>query len=296
MASKPPFTIKKPDDRKQRLKLLMSGPAGVGKTTAALKMPKPMLFDAENGSVHYGDLIKASGGDYTDDVQTYDTLVAALRWLMTSEHDFKTVIVDPITMIYSNLMDEEERRFNGSIAMWGAINRKWKRLSALVTAIDMNVIYIAHEKKEYESKKDSDGKLEVSDVGKTFDGFKKMDYAFDLWLQLNRNRNTRERSAFVAKTRLNDAFPDGDEFPWGYDEIAKRFGRDKLEKGVETINLATADQIQQFKFLMTTLTEDEVKSLKLHKMDMDGLVDLPAERLAKGIELIENHKAAKIAE
>ena len=41
---------KKPESVEKRLKLLMYGTAGVGKTTAAISFPAPYLIDTERGA------------------------------------------------------------------------------------------------------------------------------------------------------------------------------------------------------------------------------------------------------
>ena len=52
---------KKPEAVTKRLKLFMFGPAGVGKTTAAIQFPKSYIIDCEKGAENYDKLITASG-------------------------------------------------------------------------------------------------------------------------------------------------------------------------------------------------------------------------------------------
>lgn len=284
---------KKPEDRKQRLKLLLSGEAGVGKTTAAIQMPKPYIIDTEQGSVHYGDTIEKAGGAVFE-AKRFDDVVAEVRALMTEEHDYLTLVIDPITVVYNELLDEGEKKVGTEFGRhYGYANKQFKRLCNLLTTIDMNVVITAHEKNEFGEK------LEV--IGKTFDGYKKLDYIFDLWLQLERDRPRKDgksakRYAVVRKTRLAE-FPDQDRFEWSYEGIADRYGIDRLEKGSQTIELGTTDQVERFRYLLNTLTEEELVRLKIDKAlkDVEDIADLPADRIAKGIQLIEDYKAMRRA-
>lgn len=286
-----PLRGKKPEDRKQRLKLLLSGPAGVGKTTAAIQMPKPYIIDTEQGSMHYGNVIDKAGGVVAE-LSDVDEVIGEVRALMTEKHEYLTLVIDPITTLYSNEMDRAEanNRSGNSFQMFATVNRKFKRLCNLLSAVDMNVIVTAHEKKEYEVVKQANGKSSPEEVGKTFDGYKKLDYVFDLWLQLEKDRRSKDRHAVVSKTRLSE-FPDGDRLPWTYEELRKRYGAERLEKGVKTLDLATPEQIREFKFCMDEIGEDAAKRLGIHKAlsTVEDVSDLTADRISKGIALMKEH-------
>ena len=53
---------RKPEAVTKRLKLFMFGPAGVGKTTAAIQFPNSYIIDCERGAENYDKLIAASEG------------------------------------------------------------------------------------------------------------------------------------------------------------------------------------------------------------------------------------------
>src|SRR5690606_9964742 len=90
-----PMTLrgKRPEDRKQRLKLLLSGEAGVGKTSAAIQMPRPYIIDTEQGSLHYGELIEQAGGAVFEATRI-DEVITEVRALMTEPHDYLTLVID----------------------------------------------------------------------------------------------------------------------------------------------------------------------------------------------------------
>lgn len=290
----------RPEDRKQRLKLLLSGGSGVGKTTAAIQMPRPYIIDTEQGSRHYGDLIRKSGGLPYETTSSAD-IIDVVRKLMTEEHPYLTVVIDPITTVYDIALAEGERKVGTDYGKhFGYANNIFKRLCQLLTSIDMNVVITAHEKDEFESfTDDKTGKTERVKTGVTFDGYKKLDYIFDLWIQLRRQAKrepSSPRIAHVAKTRLAE-FPDQSEFLWSYAELCQRFGKDRIESGVSNITLATPEQVQRFRFLANEIGEDGRKALKIDRAlaTVEDIADMPAERMAKGIELMEKHLAAMSA-
>src|SRR5436853_7089760 len=100
---------RKPEAVTKRLKLFMFGPAGVGKTTAAIQFPNSYIIDCERGAENYDKLITASGSVV---YQTTDIneVVAEVKSLLTEKHDFRTLVIDPITPIYNDLLDKSESR------------------------------------------------------------------------------------------------------------------------------------------------------------------------------------------
>ena len=53
---------RKPEAVYKRLKLFMFGPAGVGKTTAAIQFPNSYIIDCERGAENYDKLITDPAG------------------------------------------------------------------------------------------------------------------------------------------------------------------------------------------------------------------------------------------
>jgi hypothetical protein len=207
--------------------------------------------------------------------------IAEVRALMSESHPYQTLIIDPITTLFYQSVDEGERLVGTEFGKhYGHANRLAKRLCSLLTSIDMNVIITAHEKKEYGD--------DMKVVGMTYDGYKKLDYIFDLWFQLDRQRGKSERFATVMKTRLPE-FPDQARFEWSYDAIIERYGKDRLERGVVAVNLATPEQVARFQAMYDRLSEAERKELKIDKAlsTVESVEDLTAERIAKAIELMD---------
>src|SRR5678810_318522 len=94
---------RKPEAVTKRLKLFMFGPAGVGKTTAAIQFPNCYIIDAERGSENYDKLITASGSAV---FQTNDMneVLAEVKALLTEKHEYRTLVIDPITTLYNDCL------------------------------------------------------------------------------------------------------------------------------------------------------------------------------------------------
>src|SRR5687768_14151972 len=92
---------RKPEAVTKRLKLFMFGPAGVGKTTAAIQFPNSYIIDAERGAENYDKIIAGSGSVIfqTNDMQV---VIAEVKSLLTEKHDYRTLVIDPITTLYND--------------------------------------------------------------------------------------------------------------------------------------------------------------------------------------------------
>jgi len=271
---------RKPEGVTKRLKLFMFGPAGVGKTTAAIQFPNSYIIDCEKGAENYDKLIAESNSVL---FQTTDIneVIQEVKALLTEKHDFRTLVIDPITTIYNDLLEKCEAQVGSD---WGrhyaAANKTMKRLANLIMALDMNVVITAHAKKEY-------GQNLVV-VGQTFDGWKQLDYWFDLVVELAKNKKGKGRHAKVAKTRLEE-FPDQEIFEWSYDAIRKRYDIHQLEREAMTVRLATQDQVGEIHSLLAIVRLPEGTVEKwFAKAGVDTWEDMPFEMLQKCIDFVKN--------
>ena len=154
---------KKPEAIEKRFKALFYGCAGVGKTTAAIQFPKPYLIDTERGAEHqqYTDILSANGGVIFQ-TSDFDEIFKEVKSLLTEDHQYKTLIIDPLTTVFDNLCDTSainlrlKSKEKGSDGMeFGRhikeAGRRMKQLFNLLLRLDMNIIITSHSKNEWKN-------------------------------------------------------------------------------------------------------------------------------------------------
>ena len=285
MSAKRKLKGKAPKPEEKRGKALFFGKAGVGKTTAAIQWPMPYVIDCERGTTNYDKIINAKGGVVMHTVSVQE-IIDEVRTLITVEHPYQTLVIDPITAAYSELLDDCEKRVGTDFGRhYGAAAKHMKRLVNLFVNLDMNVVITAHAKNEY-----GDG-LKV--IGETFDAWRNLDYTLDLAFRITALSAT-QREAEVTKTRL-ESFPLHDRFVWSYDAFADRYGRGLLERNAVPIELATDEHVIQFNDMLNKLTEQEINRLGIKKAlrGVDNVADLEDVRIVKGIDLIGDYLSQK---
>ena len=100
---------RKPEAVTKRLKLFMFGPAGVGKTTAAIQFPNSYIIDCERGAENYDKVVAFSNSVVYQTVDVHD-VISEVKALLTERHEFRTLVIDPITPIYNDLLEKCETR------------------------------------------------------------------------------------------------------------------------------------------------------------------------------------------
>lgn len=270
----------KPTAIQKRLKALFYGSAGVGKTMAAIQFPAPYLIDTERGAENdqYIKILDDRGGAVFQTFD-YDELIKEVKALMTEQHGFKTLIIDPLTVIYNDLVDKSALKNGTDFGRhYNEANKKIKSLINLLTRIDMNVIITSHAKNEYGNN--------MSVLGQTFDCYKKLDYLFDLVFEIQ--KRGKERVGVIKKTRI-ETFPEGDTFPFCYDEIAKRYGKDVLEKNSSIEKLADIQQVKEIKRLIELMVVSEETYQKwLDKSNAETFDEMPYDSIQKCIDYLKS--------
>lgn len=263
-----------PQKTAKRLKALVFGASGVGKTMLAIQFPKPYLIDTERGSVndHYVDAIREREG-VVFSTTSFDDIVKEVNALRSTEHDFKTLIIDPVTVIYETMLATWERRVGSDFGKhYGAARKEWRRLEALLTLLDMNVVMTAHQKLQYAD----DGSFNIT--GKTYDGAKGMDYWVDLELEAYKKGD--ERLARVSKSRIA-GLDEGEVIPLSYSHIAKIYGGN-LEGAASVSALATYDQVEAIRIFLDSRSDGDLLLTRwLQKAEVEQIEDL-TEVQAKG--------------
>ncbi len=271
---------KKPETIEKRLKAFFYGEAGVGKTTAAIQFPKPYLIDTERGSENdqYVKRLQEAGGVVFSTVD-FDELITEIKALLTEEHEFKTLVIDPLTTLYNDLLDKAEAKVGNEFGRhYSEANKKMRHLIKLLMRLDMNVIITAHAKNEY-----GDG---MKVLGKTFDCYKKLDYLFDLVFEVQ--KRGKERIGVVKKSRI-EGFSDSEQFPFNYDTIADKYGRHILEREAKQEVLATPEQVAELNRLIKLLKISEEDTQKwLDKANAEAFDEMQTEQIQKCINFLQS--------
>ncbi len=285
----------KPSKIEKRLKALFYGMAGAGKTTAAINFPRPYLIDTEKGAENsqYVNILEKKGGAVFQ-TNDFDELIKEVKALLTEKHEYKTLIIDPLTTLYNDLLDKCANQLKSSSKEkdatgtefgrhYGEANKKMKQLLNLLLRIDMNVIITSHAKNEYA------GNMTL--VGTTFDCYKKLDYLFDLVFEVQ--KRGKERAGLIKKSRIEE-FPDGETFPFSYEEIAKRYGKEILEREAVSEVLASKEQIERLKELIELYKEpEEVVQKWLDKANASSFEEMSEDIIKKIIVHMENKSKPK---
>src|ERR1041385_376185 len=126
----------------KRLKALFYGAAGVGKSTAAASFPRPYFIDTERGieNDQYVKLLQQTGGAVFQ-TSDFDELMKEVKALLTESHEYKTLVIDPLTTLYNDLLDKSALKNGTEFGRhYAEANKQMKHLLNLLLRLDMNVI------------------------------------------------------------------------------------------------------------------------------------------------------------
>ncbi len=230
LKGKPPVLIKK------RLKAFFYGDAGTGKTYCAVQFPKTYYIDTEKGAEHkqYVDFL-TKNGSVIYQTRDYDDLYSQVVALSVEKHNYETLVIDPCTSIYTNLVNfYGEKETKGDMGRpYKKANQKFEMLIDLLLRIDMNVIVTSHIKKEYGDS--------MTVIGETYDTYKKMKYLFDLTLESK--MDNRSRIAVVKKSRIKNIEVDS-VIKFDYTNIKSLIDKEwDISGEAVSLNLATEEQV-----------------------------------------------------
>jgi|SRR6185369_10988424 len=271
---------KKPEAIEKRLKALFYGSAGVGKTTAAIQFPKPYLIDTEKGAENdqYTKILQKAGG-VVFQTSDFNELMTEVKALLTEKHEYKTLIIDPLTTLYNDLLDKSAIKNGTEFGRhYSDANKQIKHLLNLLLRLDMNVIITSHAKNEYGQN--------MSVLGQTFDCYKKLDYLFDLVFEIQ--KRGKDRVGLVKKSRI-ETFPDTEHLPFSYEEIAKRYGKDVLERDAVAQELADESQVKELVRLIDLIkVPEEVFQKWLDKSSSEKWEEMPKDAIQKCIDHLKS--------
>jgi len=131
--------IRKPAELEvpQKIKALVYGQAGMGKTTLSLSAPKPLLLDFDNG-IH-----RVNYGHQADTVQIHNWS-EAIDVLKEDLSAYETIVVDTIGKMLDYIITYVCPVGNPRIQDWGKINQEFSSFNRSAAACNKNIIYVAH--------------------------------------------------------------------------------------------------------------------------------------------------------
>ncbi len=270
-------------------KFIVYGAPGVGKTWFGLSFPSVYYIDCEGGASrsHYMERLSKSGGKYLgveDGSLDFEVVIGQFKALSTEKHDFKTVIVDSVSKLFNNAVSVEAERLGDKNA-FGADKKPaiafMRRLVAITARLDMNVIFIAHEKSEW----GTDAKGDRVEMGKCADCWDKMPYELDLAFHAQKRGKTRV--VITKKTRLL-GFPEGETFDLDFDKFAERYGKDVIVKESVPIEIATPEQVAEITRLIELLNINQETVAKwLEKGNAEKISEFNTQQAGKIIESLK---------
>lgn len=288
----------KPEPKEKRLKMFVYGQAGIGKTIAALQFPNAYIIDTEKGTDFYADVINKSNSVV---LQTFlpDEIKAELKELLTTKHDYRTLIIDPITQIYNAVQAKWTKIFEKNsksqkesdiqdfgMRYWGKVKGEFKSIQRMIIALDMNVIVTAHQKDVYGNN--------FSKLGTTFDSMRGDDYLFDIIFQIVKKGD--QRIALTIKERAiigGNKFPA--EFEWSYENFLKFYGKEIIEKVAEPVAMADKETIARVVNMVNMIKMDDAIVIKwFQKADVQDWSEMSKEQI-NGCEAYLNKKLASLS-
>jgi AAA domain-containing protein len=285
----------------KRPKILLWGDSGSGKTTLALQFPKPVVIDMERGTESYGE----AGGFHVVHTQDVDRVRTLVDWLRNNKHDFRTLVIDPITIYWealqrkwSDLFLKRNKTSKGfkfeyydfQPKDWMQMRDEYQALMRAMMSLDMGIVVTAHAKAQY-----ADGEF-MKKIGDTFDSQKKTPYLFDVVVQLTRDESSGKHFTQVVKERAKVPKLPREKFETSYTPFAKAFGAalDKPAKPFAAPNPAAIEELWRLA-REYGLSDSQVRA-RLETYGSGDPEELSAENVAVITEKLKAAVAAKAAQ
>lgn len=262
--------------KKSRMKIFLYGEFGCGKTYATCEFPNAYFFDTEDSvsiEEYYNLLVKNNSAPViTTDI---DDIINHINVLMTTRHNFKTIIIDSMTTIYSTLI--------ARCAAFGTeygkhhemAKRKMSHLISLLINVDMNVI-VTSKCKEYHEEGDNKSTKIV-----TFDCYKDFPYMMNMVLFMQ--KRGEKRIAMVKKSR-HSQFHQDMVFDFNYENLSTLFGVEVAEKESIPEAMSTPKQIIEIKQLINMdKNSNELVAKWLQKANATSFEEMSHDALEKCI-------------
>lgn len=203
--------IKKFSPKTHKIKAVIYGGSGSGKTSFGGTAPKPIFASAEGGLLSIAHL----NPDYVE-IKSLEDLAGLLSFLKSQPHEYETIVIDSITEISEIIKRGIEKKSGRAMQIqdFGTLSKKIREILAGFRDLNMHVLFIAQEK--YDKDGDTIIKIAPSLNGKSAD---EIAYFMDIVGYLYIDPSSNERKIITAtaqkyltkdRTRMigNDTTPD----------------------------------------------------------------------------------------
>jgi hypothetical protein len=268
-------------------KFLLSGKSGVGKTMFALEFPKPYIIDVEGGATreHYVNIIKKSGGAYLgkeEGSQDFKVIIEEIKSLTSENHNYKTLIIDSFTKLYLLEAAKAEEKLGSDFGKdKKEANKPTRQLLRFLEKIPMTVILICHSVDRWVS---TGPKERVCD-GTTFDGYPKLEFDLDLWMEITKVKSRRFMT--VRKSRVKN-FIEGDIIDLSYKKFCELYGEEIVNSEPIPVKFSEKTQIEKINFLLQSLRiEQDVIDKWFTKANVETWEEMSFYQADKCIQYLE---------
>ena len=187
--------IEKATRKKQKLRLLIEGAAGSGKTMTALKIAKGLVgedakivvLDTENGSASlYSDRFDF----YTTELKPpYSPQNYILKIKEIEKFKADLCIIDSMSMVWSGQGGclDIQTGLGGRFQDWAEVTPQYEAFMNAILQSPMHIICTARTKTDWSMDKDEKGKTKVEKLGLKTEARDGTDYTFTTVFRLNQN-------------------------------------------------------------------------------------------------------------
>ncbi len=242
----------------ERMKLLVWGGSGVGKTPLALSFPNVAMVDFENGAAPYEGVFDFGRMPAT----TVEELDRAIDFLASGAHNFRTVAVDSMSVFWEVLQAKWSelflrrnvggKGFKGDFytmqpSDWAHVKADYRRLIRRLTMLGMNVVATARSKDRF-----AEGGQMMTKIGETFDAEKGTNYLFDTVIRLDR---FDPASGILSGECLRDRWrrlPKG-PFDVSFETFRSVVGGERVDLRATPVEMASAEQAEEINALRIKL-------------------------------------------
>lgn len=191
--------------KNKHLKIYIYGDSGVGKTYFSLTFPNVAIIDLEGGTDFFSDRFQF----HVLDTKSFAEVLDAVKFLEQGNHSFRTLVIDPVTIIWSALQEGrlefktknpdkavsgEEKSFF-TYQDWGQLKRFYSMLMTKLVNLPMNIVLTSRLKDEYEINGN-----EMTKIGVKPEAEKSTPYITDIRFRLEVDRHGK-RVAIFEKDR-----------------------------------------------------------------------------------------------